>query len=412
VSARFRASFACVLMILCATSASGQTTQAEAFRDGKAYSRANADIRSRINSDAVTLVPGQDPESANSLKDLYGSDLRKKGDAKAATCSSYVAGADAYRDQDCDVTNYVGDNRNSRPRFAINRENDPLMTRSAGVRSSPREHVNGASGLSGTYSPCTATSTKQSNLVDCSNQTFCIAGNCFDTGSAPDPDFARVVSAMEAAREAGVYFDDRTFQVFKGQDNRCSKTSVSNCCKETSKTIDGLSNLAVAGGSAYAFDVLGGREMKSSIAFGFDPTTFALATSVMVAREMLACDRDEVLVAVKREHRLCHYVGQYCSNSIRLGLGRICIRHKETHCCFNSKISRMINEAARVQLRGLDWGTAESPSCAGLTLAQFQSMDLSTVDFSEFYVDIKPEDPNQEAILHRATEKVNSTLGK
>jgi conjugal transfer mating pair stabilization protein TraN len=259
---------------------------------------------------------------------------------------------------------------------------------------------------------CKVADGASSTTVDCSDQTFCVAGNCFDTGSPPDPDFAKAVTAMEVAREAGVYIDQGTFQVFKGQDNRCSKTVASNCCKGASKPTDGLSNLAIAGGSAYAFDVLGGSSMTSSFAFGFDPTTFALAMSVMVVQEMLACESEEVLVAVRRDHGLCHYVGDYCSKHVNLLFAKVCIKHKETHCCFNSKIAKIINEAARVQTTGLAWGTPEAPSCGGLTLAQFQSIDLSTVDFSEFYADIKPKGPDQGAIRDNAAAKVQSYFGR
>lgn len=258
---------------------------------------------------------------------------------------------------------------------------------------------------------CKVAEATSATVTNCAGQQFCMEGNCFDTGSVPDPDFARAVSGMEAAREAGVYIDEATFQVFKGKDNRCSKSLLNNCCKGSSSRTNGLTNLAIASGSAYVFDVLGGPGMKSAIVFGFDPTLFALAVAHMVVRQMLACDKDEVLVAVKRDHRLCHYVGEYCSRKINLLFAKICVEHTETYCCFNSKISRVINEAARTQLPGLGWGTPESPSCQGLSIAQFQEMDLSVVDFSEFYADIKPTEPNQTEITERAAAKVKSYFG-
>lgn len=258
---------------------------------------------------------------------------------------------------------------------------------------------------------CKVADASSSSVVDCGSQQFCIEGNCFDTASTADPDFAKAVAGMEVAREAGVYIDESTFQVFKGQDNRCTKSVLKNCCKGASSPTNGLTNLAIAGGSAYVFDVLGGGGMKSSLIFGFDPTSFALSIATMVIQQMLTCDSDEVLTAVRRDHRLCHYVGDYCSKKINLLFAKICVQHSETYCCFNSKISKIINEGARAQLSGLSWGSPENPMCQGLTLAQFQSLDLSAMDFSEFYADIKPATPDQSAILNQAATKVNSYFG-
>ena len=255
---------------------------------------------------------------------------------------------------------------------------------------------------------CKVVDASSSTNVNCGSQQFCVEGNCFDTGSAPDPDFAKAVTAMEVAREAGVYVDESTFQLFKGQDNRCSKSVLKNCCKGAAAPSNGLTNLALTGGSAYVFDVLGGASMKSTLALGFDPTTFALAIAVMVVQQMLQCDTEEKLVAIKRDNRLCHYVGEYCSKKVNLLFAKICVQHKETYCCFNSKIAKIVNMAARSQFPGFTWGTPENPSCEGISIAQFQALDFSAIDFSDFYADIKPKGPDENAILNNAVNKVNS----
>ncbi len=53
---------------------------------------------------------------------------------------------------------------------------------------------------------------------------FCIGGNCFNTTYTSDADFARSVTFMEAAREAGVYLDTDRMQMFKGEDDRCPRS--------------------------------------------------------------------------------------------------------------------------------------------------------------------------------------------
>lgn len=255
---------------------------------------------------------------------------------------------------------------------------------------------------------CKVADATSSSNVNCGSQQFCVEGNCFDTGSVPDPDFAKAVTAMEAAREAGVYVDESTFQLFKGQDNRCSKSVLKNCCKGAGAPTNGLTNLALTGGSAYVFDVLNGAGMKSTLVLGFDPTTFALSIAVMVVQQMLQCDKKEVLVAVKRDHRLCHYVGEYCSKKVNLLFAKICVQHEETYCCFNSKIAKIVNQAARSQFSGFSWGTPERPGCEGISIEQFQALDFSAIDFSDFYADIKPKSPDENAILNNVVNKVNS----
>ena len=58
---------------------------------------------------------------------------------------------------------------------------------------------------------------------------------------------------------------------------------------------------------------------------------------------------------------LCHGVGSYCS--ARLPIIRTCIETTETCCCFNSRLSRIINEQGRAQL-GRGWGGARAPTAA------------------------------------------------
>jgi conjugal transfer mating pair stabilization protein TraN len=247
--------------------------------------------------------------------------------------------------------------------------------------------------------PAYSTTTK-----DCSSQQFCIDGRCFDTGSEPDPDFNKAVTGMEGMREAAVYADEASLTLFRGNADRCPKTVLKNCCKGTSTSISGLNNLAVYGGSRYAYDVL--VSGKSAFAVGFDPTSFALGVAYVVITEMIKCDKGNALLAVKRDKGLCHYVGQYCSKKLRLGFAKICIQHSESYCCFNSKLSRMINEAARVQIPGLGWGSPEGPNCSGLTVEQFERLDFEKIDLSEFYSEISPTLPDVKATTDASEKKV------
>lgn len=83
---------------------------------------------------------------------------------------------------------------------------------------------------------CTTAQATSYNVQNCSNQKYCINGNCFNTSNAPDTDFAQAASVLEIAREAGVYLNEQTMRVFDGDLGKCRVKlgGVMNCCKASS----------------------------------------------------------------------------------------------------------------------------------------------------------------------------------
>jgi hypothetical protein len=59
---------------------------------------------------------------------------------------------------------------------------------------------------------------------------------------------------------------------------------------------------------------------------------------------------------------------------------------RDVYCCFQSKISRILQEQGRPQI-GKTWGTPKKPVCDGFTIFEFQQLDLSVMDFSEIYAE-------------------------
>lgn len=379
--------------------------------------------------------------------------------------------------------------------------------------------------------PAETTTTK-----DCSTNTFCIneggEQRCFDAGSSPDSDFATAVAMLESMRELGTYMDMNTFQIFKGEDNRCSKKlGISNCCKPSNgggemanSVLAVKAGLTVAGeaadvGSGYVYDALmknsesmaqgfksmingmggdfaftpsisymgvgisygapaaGSTALMSStagaaeavnaanaaasaaaaasqaaaaasaaaaagtgslaaaeaataaanaaaasaeVAAGsaaalsngasfiyFNPTMFYIAIAMMIIQELMKCEKEEQSLAMKIGQNLCYNVGSYCSTKTPVG----CLVVKETHCCFNSRLARILNEQGREQL-GISWGTPKNPQCAGLTLSDFQSLDFSRIDLSEFIQEITPKVPDTSTVTKKANESVKGLTEK
>ena len=118
-----------------------------------------------------------------------------------------------------------------------------------------------------------------------------------------------------------------------------------------------------------------------------------------------ACRASEQQLAHMRKEGMCHKVGEYCSTKF---LG-ICLQKKSTYCCFNSKLGRIVQEQGRPQL-GIDWGEPKSPNCRGFTPEEFQKLDFSKMDLSEFYQDVQEKAAQATQNIQEKTQKAIEQL--
>jgi conjugal transfer mating pair stabilization protein TraN len=126
---------------------------------------------------------------------------------------------------------------------------------------------------------------------------------------------------------------------------------------------------------------------------------------------VLSCDTSDAMTAIRKGQYLCHHVGTYCSSKF---LGA-CVESKEAHCCYNSRLARIVQQQGRAQI-GKGWGSAEAPQCGGFTPEEFQRLDMSTMDLSEFIAEIQSKAVNTIPGTNRAvtnvTTKVNEYFGQ
>ena len=174
-------------------------------------------------------------------------------------------------------------------------------------------------------------------VLNCGDRVLCVGGDCFETGYAPNEDFALAASYLGAIEAAVRDFDVEAMAIFKGQNLKCKKTALGfkNCCKDTGWGLD-----------------LG----------------------------LAQCKESERILGEKRAAGLCHTIGSYKKGSF------LSKRRFESYCCFNSKLGRIIQVQGRPQL-GLGWGSAEFADCRGLTPDELTRIDFARIDFSEFYAD-------------------------
>lgn len=109
-------------------------------------------------------------------------------------------------------------------------------------------------------------------------------------------------------------------------------------------------------------------------------TIYTVYVVAMVMIQMIwKCEEDEFTMNAKRALKNCSYVGSYCKSKV---LGA-CIEKREAYCCFNSPLSRIIQEQVRPQL-GQSFGDPKNPQCGGIPLDKIAEIDWSKVNLDEW----------------------------
>lgn len=124
-----------------------------------------------------------------------------------------------------------------------------------------------------------------------------------------------------------------------------------------------------------------------------NPATIAVAVVVMVVMKVMVgdgCSPEDIETALLANSDYCHYLGMVCEREWKF-MG--CVQRAKRFCCFNSKMAKIVQEQGRPQLKAFGpsggWGTAENPNCRGFTPQEFQQLDFSRIDLTEYFGDIQ-----------------------
>lgn len=121
------------------------------------------------------------------------------------------------------------------------------------------------------------------------------------------------------------------------------------------------------------------------LTFSVDPVSLGIQAAWMAWQAYnaaLACDQEDYTSATKTKGKLCYNTGTWCESKDCGLFGCTCTKYRTGKCCFNSKLSRIINEQGRAQL-GLNMR-----DCGGFSTTQIQQLDWSKIDLSEFIADM------------------------
>ncbi|MFN3351978.1 MAG: conjugal transfer protein TraN [Brevundimonas sp.] len=183
----------------------------------------------------------------------------------------------------------------------------------------------------------------------------CIGDMCVGTEDEGSDEMPDALAALLAARLAGEDYSEN-LTIFKGQPMRCRKAifGFRNCCKDSGWGVD-----------------LG----------------------------LTQCSEEEKTLMQRQEAKATHYVGTYCSQKSFFG---VCIEKSMRYCAFEGTIARIVQEAGRPQVNKT-WGTPKEADCSGFTIEEFQQLDLTNVDFSDF---------TDEMMSRFTSPDPNSTIGR
>ena len=159
---------------------------------------------------------------------------------------------------------------------------------------------------------------------------------------------------------------EKNLTIFKGESKRCRKAVLGfrNCCKDSGWGVDmGLTQC-----SAEEKDLMQAQEAKSA-----------------------------------------HYIGTYCSQKSFFG---ICTEKAMRYCTFGGTLAKIVQREGRPQI-GKSWGTPSNADCSGFTVEEFQKLDLTNVDFSEFTDDLMNQitTPDTNSTIGRLQQSIEGLMG-
>lgn len=125
----------------------------------------------------------------------------------------------------------------------------------------------------------------------------------------------------------------------------------------------------------------------------------AYVVTMLMIQVILKCEKEEFEMNAKRQLKKCTYLGSYCKTKV-FGM---CVEKRGSYFCFNSPLSRIVQEQVRPQL-GLDWGSAKQPQCDGIPIERMGEVDWDKVNLDEWIGLLQQNGhfPNPERLTHEA----------
>lgn len=251
-----------------------------------------------------------------------------------------------------------------------------------------------------TESPPVCPAGAQFSCHDLSGSPVCSPNQCFDSDTVSTAsDLVTQSQSHDAMDSTGECTGE--LQFFPGVETGCRlggyQTRWDNCCNNGDKVIsDSFSNpieqgsnlLVTVGGLVDSILGTNSQSIAAETERALEISGVFIATELAVEVKnwlFTPCSEDSLAVAIIASD-YCYQVGTKCIEDWTIGG---CVQRAEVHCCFNSLMARIVHEQGRPQLPGFNWGSADAPNCKGFTSTEFQALDFSKFDFTEYETEIR-----------------------
>ncbi|HFD4013396.1 TPA: conjugal transfer protein TraN [Vibrio parahaemolyticus] len=260
--------------------------------------------------------------------------------------------------------------------------------------------------------------------------SYCSPNTCFNPDTDKEITEDQIDGSMlnnnGATDDSGMCLDQ--VYIFSGRAQKCRpngvQTAFKDCCATDGKVLKDSSGSSAqteaytqsinavyqASAAAYQAYAAGATAAEASSAFSsafvgaFDPTSLAIAIAIAIVMDYLAkaCDQIETETAIANSSGRCVDLGEFCKEK---WLGK-CVQKQRSFCCFNSQLAKIINEQGRLQLKAFQnlpnrgFGDRGNPQCRGFTPEEFQALDFSNIDLTEYY----------EELIHKSQAEIESTM--
>jgi len=239
----------------------------------------------------------------------------------------------------------------------------------------------------------------------------CSATTCVDLDATPPVqttiDDSMYVNDGAVDPASGACLDQ--IMIFAGRNMRCkeagTQTAFQNCCNDPGEVINDSSGSASE--SFFSGDSITAIYDSMEQAFGTyiatastaaaaaaaadtlmayaDPMTLSVAvlTVAVIDYLLMNCDQQSMETGVLNGSGFCYQTGRPCTESWPLAG---CVQRARNYCCFNSKLARIVHQQGRPQLS--TFNNVPADNCRGFTPEEFQYLDFSRIDLSEYLGDM------------------------
>ena len=172
-----------------------------------------------------------------------------------------------------------------------------------------------------------------------------------------------------------------TIYIFPGQAMQCTRYLVGNCCSH-SKFMFG-SRQCSSQDQTVSQDIIYDNQYSP-------PVPIYTGSGGLNASPITSCSNSAIKNNACGQLGDTIYIGSYCSGHLIGNIGP-CMSTSYVVCAFQGLLATIIQAQGRAQLSGgpdaISWGSAQSPNCTGFTPTQFQELNFSNMNLTE-YIDV------------------------